>query len=363
MPASLRGGQLTRRSGMEKRPGPLHRSVKPMSIGQIDRAGQEAAGKPSGLAGRLRASPYYPALSHPVVRRLLPGAATSSLGDGMSAVAIAWLALKLAPPGSRGLWVGAAVAAYTLPGALGTVLFGRWLRRWTGSRIAAVDAALRAGVLGLAGCLALAGRLAPLGLVVLLGVSSLFSAWGFAGKYTLIATVLPPEHRVAGNTVFGLADQISIMAGPALAGVIAASAGPALVITIDAATWAVLAYSYASVSSLLRPAAGSGLASVPASVPASGSAPASGGAWALIRSAPVLPGLLALTFLFFFLYGPVEVALPVHVATDLHGSAALLGVFWAVFGVGAIIGELAAPYLRRLRTWPTMTAIVLGWGV
>ena len=83
----------------------------------------------------------------------------------------------------------------------------------------------------------------------------------------------------------------------------------------------------------------------------------------MIRSSPVLPGLLALSFVFYLLYGPVDVALPVHVATDLHGSAALLGMFWAVFGVGAIIGELAAPYLRRWRVWPIMTAIVLGWGL
>jgi predicted MFS family arabinose efflux permease len=83
----------------------------------------------------------------------------------------------------------------------------------------------------------------------------------------------------------------------------------------------------------------------------------------VIRSSPVLPGLLALSFVFYLLYGPIEVALPVHVAGDLHGSAALLGTFWAVFGVGAVIGELAAPYLRRWRVWPTMTGIVLGWGL
>lgn len=65
----------------------------------------------------------------------------------------------------------------------------------------------------------------------------------------------------------------------------------------------------------------------------------------------------------YLLYGPVEVALPVHVATDLHGSAALLGLFWAVFGVGALAGELAAPFLRRWPVWPTMTGIVLGWGL
>ncbi len=71
--------------------------------------------------------PYYPAFSHPVFRRVLPGAAASALGDGMSSVAIAWLALKLAPADSRGLWVGAAVAAYSLPGAVGAVALRRWL--------------------------------------------------------------------------------------------------------------------------------------------------------------------------------------------------------------------------------------------
>jgi hypothetical protein len=69
------------------------------------------AGRAARLAGHARSSPYYPALSHPVLRRVLPGAAASALGDGMSAVAIAWLALKLAPEPSRGLLVGAAVAA------------------------------------------------------------------------------------------------------------------------------------------------------------------------------------------------------------------------------------------------------------
>jgi len=72
---------------------------------------------------------------------------------------------------------------------------------------------------------------------------------------------------------------------------------------------------------------------------------------------------MTLSFVFYLLYGPVEVALPVHVAIDLHGSAALLGTFWAVFGVGAVIGELSAPFLRRWRVWPTMTGIVIGWGL
>ena len=67
------------------------------------------------LASRVRSSPYYPALSHPVLRRILPGATASALGDGMSAVAIAWLALRLAPESSRGLLVGAAVRPTRCP--------------------------------------------------------------------------------------------------------------------------------------------------------------------------------------------------------------------------------------------------------
>jgi MFS transporter, DHA3 family, macrolide efflux protein len=321
----------------------------------------QASARPPGWAARLteraRTSPYYPALTHPVLRRVLPGAAASALGDGMSAVAIAWLALRLAPESSRGLWVGAAVAAYSLPGAAGAVALRRWLGARRGARLASVNAMLRAAALGLIGCLALAGRLDPAGYVALLGASSLLSAWGVAGKYTLIADLLPREQRVAGNTVFGLADQLSLMIGPALAGVVAAAAGPAVVITADAASWAILALSYARVAPLANRLARAH------ATPAAASRSAAPGGWAVIRSSPVLPGLLALSFVFYLLYGPVEVALPVHVAVDLHGSAALLGTFWAVFGVGAIIGELSAPYLRRWRVWPTMTGIVLGWGL
>jgi MFS family permease len=322
------------------------------------------------LAERARASPYYPAISHRVLRPLLPGVMLSALGDGMSVVAISWLALSLASTGTRGLWVGAAVAAYSLPGAIGAVVLRNRMRGRASSRLAFANAVVRAVSLGAVGALAMAGLLDPAGLVALLGVSSLLSAWGMAGKYALIADVLPPEHRVAGNTVFGLADQVSLMVGPALAGLLTAAAGPAAVIATDAATWVLLAISYARVPARdTMPAADTlpGADAMPAGRLA-GTTPAptpqdhAGSGWAVIRRNPTLVGVLALSFVFYLLYGPVEVALPVHVAGDLHGSAAVLGLFWAVFGAGAIAGELAAPFLRRFPVWPVMILIVLGWG-
>jgi hypothetical protein len=86
---------------------------------------------------------------------------------------------------------------------------------------------LRAAAPGLIACLAPAGLLGPAGCVALLGVSSLLSAWSIAGNYTLIADLLLADQRVAGNTVFGLAGQPSLLIGPAVAGVLAAVAGPA----------------------------------------------------------------------------------------------------------------------------------------
>jgi hypothetical protein len=133
-----------------------------------------------GLAAgrRWRASAYQPVLAQPVLRRLLPAFAASAVGDGMSAVAIAWLAIRLAAPGDRGLVVGAAVAAYTLPGAIGAVLLARPLRRLSGRQLVAADATLRAVALGTIPALYAAGVLRAVSYVTLLAASSLLHAWG-----------------------------------------------------------------------------------------------------------------------------------------------------------------------------------------
>jgi hypothetical protein len=55
-------------------------------------------------------------------------------------------------------------------------------------------------------------------------------------------------------------------------------------------------------------------------------------------------------------------ALPVHVAQELHGSAGLLGLYWAVFGVGATLGGLGAGLLRHRSLWLVVVSIVIGWG-
>ncbi|MFJ5260124.1 MFS transporter [Streptomyces sp. NPDC088387] len=294
---------------------------------------------------------YRPVLANPVFRRLILGFGVSYLGDGMSFVAVAWLAIELAPEGTAGLWVGAAVASYTLPGVVGALVLGRRLRRVPAKRLLLVDNVVRGVFLGAVPLVWAAGLLTPPLYVVLLAGSSLLHAWGSAGKYTLLAELLPERQRLAANTLVGSLNFGATIAGPAIAGVLVTYMSSALVLGLDALTYVFLAV---LVARLRLPASGD-------ASPVDGKA--ARGGFALLRSHPELLGLLTLTWFFNLLYGPVEVALPLHVTNDLHAPGTLLGLYWALFGVGAVLGGLTVGALRQLPLWPVTVAIVVGWGL
>jgi hypothetical protein len=292
-----------------------------------------------------------PVLASPVLRRLLPAFAASAVGDGMSAVGVAWLAIRIASPASRGLVVGVAVAAYTLPGAAGAVLLARPLRALAGRHLVAADAALRAVTLSAIALLYAFGALQAGAYVGLLAASSMLHAWGISGQYTLVAEHLPPQARSAANALLSGLSMAAYVIGPLLAGVAVVAAGPALPVAADAASFAILAVAAATARD--HPGtAGS------ADTGARGRAI---GFVVIARSRP-LAGLLALTLAYYFLYGPVEVALPLYVTGPLRGSAGLLGLFWAVFGIGATAGSITTALGRRLPVWPVLVAAVIGWG-
>src|SRR6266508_4605153 len=187
--------------------------------------------------------------------------------------------------------------------------------------------------------------------VVLLAVSSLLHAWGSAGKYTLLAELLPAEQRLAANTLVSSLNFAATIAGPAIAGVLVTYGSSALVLGLDALSYVFLAV---LVARMRLPASG------PVSVVDQAAAR---GGLTLLRSHPELLGLLTLTWFFNLLYGPVEVALPLHVTDDLHAPGTLLGLYWMLFGIGAVLGGLAVGALRQLPLWPVTVVIVVGWGL
>ncbi|MFB7376982.1 MFS transporter [Kitasatospora purpeofusca] len=304
---------------------------------------------------------YRPLFAPGPFRRLLPALAVSDLGDGMSAVAVPWLALRLAPPGQAGLFVGAAVAAYVLPGALGALLLGRWLRGLPARRLIRADAWTRAVLLGAIPVGWAFGVLGPWLLLVLLAGSSLLHGWGASARYALVAEVLPAGHRLAANALLSTSGWVAMIAGPALAGTLTAVVAPAWVLGLDALSFAVLAVGAGRLSAVT--------AAAPAAAPASArdrterEAVPRGEGLRVLRSRPELLALLVLTWLFNLAWGPVEVALPLFVGQELAAGPGLLGAYWAAFGVGAVLGALAVGMLRGGAVRRVLLGIVAAHGV
>ncbi len=282
---------------------------------------------------------------------LFGGYAVSALGDGMALVAVSWLAVVLAGGHDAAILVGAAVAAYTLPGVAGWLVLGRRLAHWDPRRLVLAEAALRAVCLGAIALLSTLGVLTPGLYVGLLAVSSLFGLLGVSGELAAVVELLPAAEQLAGNSLVTLASFAATVAGPALAGGLITLDGPGLALGADAASFAVLVAA-AAASRRLRP---------PPVTPA-GAVQGPRGALRSLTRQPSVLAATALCVVFFGVYGPVEVALPVYVSSVLHAGAGTLGGYWTLFSAGAVAGALGASQVERLGIWRVMIAVVAGWG-
>lgn len=209
---------------------------------------------------------------------------------------------------------------------------------------------LRASLLGTAALLSLLGELAPYSYVLLLAGSSVLSAWGTAGQYTMLSALGGPAGRLAANSLASAQASAAVIVGPAIAGLLLVRISPAWLIALDAASFAYLG----------RQAWRVPQAAIATQEP--GNAPAAESGFALLRRRGLL-SLIAMTSLFFFfLYGPVEDALPVYVAHDAHAHAGLLGAYWSAFGAGALLASLITGASRARDKRTVIVLIVAGWG-
>ncbi len=308
------------------------------------------------MATRLLSNlaPYRRALESPAVRRLMVGYGASALGNGAGSVAVAWLATELAPLNQRPYAVGFSLAAYLLPGALFGLVAGRWVHRFDPRILVALDGGLRLLGLSAIGSLQLLGRLDLAGYIALLAVASLFLTFGSGGVISLIGSRVNAESRFAANSLVQAVGQVSLtVIGPGIGGVLVALLGAPIVIFLAAASYAVL---------LLAVSVVPGAAGVR---PGAGEAPPATRGLGLrgLLARPTVAWLLGLTFVFYGFYGPVETAIPILVRHDLRSGPGLLGAIWAAFGVGALIGGLAAGTRTITNLRRFAVAVVAGWGL
>src|SRR5579863_3399422 len=168
---------------------------------------------------------YARCLSSREFRRMQPGFFVSFVGDGMGLLGVVWLALQLARPDSRAIVVGLSVAAYSLPGAVGSFTLGRWLSTLSTRNLMFMDSLLRGIVFALIAALFWIRLLDAAAYIALLASSSLLHSWGIAGRQTFVAETLSFDDRLAGHSLVGAQETFSYIAGPPLAGLVAAAFG------------------------------------------------------------------------------------------------------------------------------------------
>jgi MFS family permease len=268
------------------------------------------------------------------LRLLAGGQFASTVGDYCYAVALPWLVLS-AHGGP--VLLGTVLACYGVPRTV-FIPLGGILADKAGPRTIMLAAdAVRCGLVVVltvlaAGHTASLAALAPV--AALLGASEgLF----IPASFSIMPSLLEPEHLPAGNAINSAAVQAGSVAGPVLGGILVASAGPAAAFAVDAATFAVSALSVA----LIRPRLSAKPVPAAAAAAAAPSAPAGEGVWSLLRRARLLQVIVVVVVAANLASGGTfDVALPAlaHARFGAGGYGALI----ACLGAGAVIGTLAA---------------------
>lgn len=302
-------------------------------------------------------------------RWLVAGGVISMLGDQFTLLAMPWLMLKLT---GDSLALGLVLAIMGIPRALFILVGGALTDRYSSHRVLMLTKYVNTVLLGLLGALVWADTL-PFWLLYPLALGiGLASAFSIPAGTSILPTVVPREHLAAANGVMMGLRQLTLLAGPALAGLMIAlsaddggqggmvgakESGTALAFLLDAATFALSAWTLAKVKAVAAdPAAqdtsilrsiGEGLRHF----------------WGDTHLRTLCLYFAAVTAC---ISGPMQVGLPLLVDQRLPGGAAALGTILAAHGAGTLVGlafSAAKPGLRLGTLGLTILAIDIVCGL
>ncbi|MGI8446114.1 MAG: MFS transporter, partial [Streptosporangiaceae bacterium] len=291
--------------------------------------------------------------------RFFAGYATSLLGTSMSALAVSFAVLG---NGGTASDLGVVLAAGIVPQVL-FMLAGGVIADRLGRRPVMLGAdAARCGAQAALAAAVFAGRPALWVFAVLAVARGTGDAVFTPALSGLTTELAPQDDLVNANALLAAARSAAAVAGPALAGVLAALAGPGTVIALDAASYAV---SVLALASLRLPATRLLTTGGPAT-----RAPARRSylddlrdGWAEFRSRAWLV-ITTVQFTLFNLltWGPFLLLGPV-LCRDYLGGAGAWGAIMAGYGGGSVLGALLALGRRPRRPMVAATVAAFGYGL
>ena len=323
-----------------------------------------------GPLGRFVRLPLLAPLRYRDFRLVWFGESISLLGDQFHYVALSWLVLGLT---GSGLALGTVLLAASLPRGAFLLVGGALSDRVSPRTLMLGSNVVRAMITTLIAVLVLGGRIEIWHLVLAGALFGTVDAVFFPAIGTIVARLVPEERLGPANAMLQGTQQLMSTVGPALAGFAIAIIGVGPAFVIDAASFAVAAVAIwlvrsAGLPPTTKPDPSRDEGSVaqvgddPATVE---TAPRRASVFAeLIEGARAVMGdpamrmlvLLSTAFNLAFT-GPVVVGLPWLVQFRFGGDAALLGLLFAAFGGGSLIGVVLAGILPRPRR---LGALVLG---
>ncbi len=285
---------------------------------------------------------------YPVFGRFWAAKLLSLFGDAMTFIALPWFVLQTT--GSATATAGV-LLSLQLPAIVTGMVAGSLIDRFQPRLIMGLDNALRTLIIGLIPALYWLGGL-ELWLLLLLAVfAGMLQPVTLVGSRALLPDLVKDEDLNEANMLWALSVNLSIVVGPALAGVLVAMFGGPSVLLIDAGTFLVMTLATFSLPSVTR-------------IPSAGKA-----VWAerlglrQLWEIKVVRVTTLLSLVFFFSYGPLEAALPLYSATVLGTDARGYGLLWTALGAGALVGTLLSSAVsQRLRLGVALPLIALLWG-
>ncbi|NJD26698.1 MAG: MFS transporter [Chloroflexi bacterium] len=256
------------------------------------------------------------------------GATVSTLGDGMTIVALIWLVLERT---SSPIAVGWLTFLYTAPVVIGGVVAGTLLDRFDRRRVMAADTVARAALMASVPILDATVGLPTWWLYVVAAGYGALMMVPLAGVPALIPSLVDDHELTSANALESISYGVGGILGPALAGLLVAIIGAPAVIGLDALTY----LGFFGCLVLIRP--------IPAAHGRAGAVPRGGGIGAVLRMLMSSPPIVATTLMFMAAnvgQGIFTVAVPIYAVNVLGRDAAAYGAILAAFSGGLLLGSI-----------------------
>ncbi len=176
---------------------------------------------------------------YPAFGRLWLGRLVSLFGDAFALIALPWFVLQLTESGTATAGI---LLTLQLPAIATSIVIGSLIDRFQPRAIIAIDNGLRTLIIGLIPLLYWSGVLEIWLLFLLTFLAGMLVPATEVGSRSVLPDLVDSKDLDAANMLWSFSLNLSLVIGPAVAGILIASFGGPSVLLIDAATFAVMAF-------------------------------------------------------------------------------------------------------------------------